>query len=50
MFRQCFQTGTITLGRHKGANNASIAAEFSLEKPATGLKLFKAIMQTPLRQ
>lgn len=50
VYRQCFQTGTITLGRHKGANNASIAAEFSLEKPATGLRLFKAIMATPLRQ
>jgi hypothetical protein len=50
VYRQCFQTGTITIGRHKGANNANIAAEFSLEKPATGSRLFKAILQTPLRQ
>lgn len=50
VYRQCFQTGTITLGRHKGANNASIAVQFAMEKPATGSKLFKAIMQTPLRQ
>jgi hypothetical protein len=50
VYRQAFQTGTITLGRHKGANNASIAVEFSLEKPATGSRLFKAIFATPLRQ
>ncbi len=49
IYRQCFQTGTITLGRKKGAANASIAAQFALEKPATGLRLFRAIMQTPLR-
>lgn len=50
VYRQCFQTGTVTLGRHKGANNATIATEFALEKPATGSRLFKAIFQTPLRQ
>jgi hypothetical protein len=50
IFRQCFQTGTVTLGRHKGANNAAISVEYSLEKPATGSRLYKAIFQTPLRQ
>lgn len=50
VWRQCFQTGTVAIGRHKGANNAAIAVEFSLEKPATGARLYKAIFQTPLRQ
>jgi hypothetical protein len=50
IYRQCIQSGTITLGRHKGANNATIATEFSLEKPATGSRLFKAIFAAPLRQ
>jgi hypothetical protein len=49
VYRQCYQTGTISLARRKGANNATIAAQFSLEKPATGAKLFKAVFQTPLR-
>lgn len=49
VYRQAYQTGTITLARRKGANNAAISAQFSLEKPATGLRLFKAIFQTPLR-
>jgi hypothetical protein len=49
VYRQAFQTGTITLARRKGANNATIATQFSLEKPATGLRLFKAVLQTPLR-
>jgi hypothetical protein len=50
VYRQCYQTGTITLARRKGATNAVLAVQFSLEKPATGLKLFKAVFQTPLRQ
>jgi hypothetical protein len=46
IFRQCFQTGTMQIQRQKGANNATIAVVFSLEKPASGSKLFKAIMST----
>jgi hypothetical protein len=49
VYRQAYQTGTVTLGRHKGANNAAISVQFALEKPATGSRLFKAIFQTPLR-
>lgn len=49
IFRQCFQTGDAQIQRQKGANNATISVEFTLEKPATGSKLFKAIMQSPLR-
>jgi hypothetical protein len=49
VFRQCFQTGDTTITRAKGSANATIAVEFSLEKPATGSKLFKAVMKTPDR-
>ncbi len=49
VFRQCFQTGTMKIARKKGAANAVMAVEFSLEKPATGSKLFKAIMASPGR-
>lgn len=49
IFRQCFQTGDVSIQRQKGAANATISVDFSLEKPATGAKLFKAIMQSPLR-
>jgi hypothetical protein len=46
IFRQCFQTGDMTIQRQKGANNATLALDFSLEKPNTGAKLFKVIMST----
>lgn len=46
IWRQCFQTGDMSIQRQKGANNATISAEFTLEKPASGSKLFKAIMST----
>jgi hypothetical protein len=46
IFRQCFQTGTMQIVRQKGAANATIATTFTLEKPASGSKLFKAIMST----
>lgn len=49
IFRQCFQTGDMTITRAKGANNATISVEYTLEKPATGSKLFKAIMVSPGR-
>lgn len=44
IFRQCFQTGDAQIQRQKGANNATISVEFTLEKPASGSKLFKALM------
>jgi hypothetical protein len=46
IWRQCFQTGDLTITRAKGAANATIACEFSLEKPTTGLALYRAIMAT----
>jgi len=49
VWRQCLQTGQMKIVRAKGAANATIATVFSLEKPATGSRLFKAILQTPLR-
>lgn len=44
VFRQCFQTGDISLTRAKGASNATLACEFTLEKPASGQKLYKAVL------
>jgi hypothetical protein len=49
VYRQCYQTGDSTITRAKGAAKATISCEFTLEKPATGAKLYKAIMQSPLR-
>ena len=49
IFRQCFQTGDISIDRRKGADRATISVEYSLEKPATGARLYKAIFQSPLR-
>ena len=49
IYRQCLQSGTAKISRQKGNNNATIATTFSLEKPASGARLFKAILQTPLR-
>lgn len=46
IYRQCFQTGQMQIQRQKGANNATISCEFTLEKPSTGAKLFKAIFGT----
>jgi len=50
VYRQCFQTGTISIARGKGNANANIATEFTLEKPATGSRLYKAIFAAPQRQ
>jgi hypothetical protein len=49
VWRQCLMNGQLKIVRAKGAANASIAAVFGLEKPATGSRLFKAILATPLR-
>jgi len=34
---QCFNTGQVSIARRKGADNANIPVEFSLEQPATGM-------------
>lgn len=41
VFRQCLQGGSIGLENRKGATKSTIAANFQLEKPATGLKILK---------
>lgn len=50
IYRQCFNTGQVALPRKKGASKAVLPTTFQLEKPATGLQPFRAIMQAPLRQ
>jgi hypothetical protein len=50
VFRQGLQTGQLTIVRQKGANNATMSAEFMLEKPASGSRIYKAIFQSPARQ
>lgn len=35
VWRQCFQTGQVTIGRKKGADNATIPVEFNLEVPSS---------------
>lgn len=50
VYRQCYQTGDLTISRRKGNTNATIATIWTLEKPATGSKLYKAIFATPSRQ
>jgi hypothetical protein len=49
VWRQALMNGQLKIVRAKGAANATMAAVFALEKPATGSRLFKAILQTPLR-
>lgn len=49
VWRQAIMNGQMKIVRAKGAANATIASAFALEKPATGSRLFKAILQTPLR-
>jgi hypothetical protein len=49
VYRQGINTGQMKIARQKGQNNAVIDAEFMLEKPATGSKLFKAIFASPAR-
>jgi len=44
VFRQCYQEGDIQITRGAGATKALVPCQFRLEKPTTGLKLFKAIM------
>ena len=49
VYRQAYQNGDTTITRAKGAAKATISCQFTLEKPATGAKLFKAMMASPLR-
>jgi hypothetical protein len=46
IFRQCFQTGDATITRAKGAAKATIAMQYTLEKPTTGARLYRVIMAT----
>jgi hypothetical protein len=46
IFRQCFQTGDTTITRAKGAAKATIAMQYTLEKPTTGARLYRVIMAT----
>ncbi|MEV0584108.1 hypothetical protein [Nonomuraea sp. NPDC050310] len=48
VFRKALQQGNMEINRRKGAEKATIACEFKLEKPA-GAKLFKAILAAPTR-
>jgi len=48
VFRQCFSDGEVSIERRKGADNATIAVEYELEKP-TSARIFKAIMASPGR-
>jgi len=50
VFRQCLMSGQLQIQRQKGANNATMACEFMLEKPAYGARLYKAIFAAPQRQ
>lgn len=50
VWRQAFMLGSLTMTRAKGAANTTINCEYTLEKPATGAKLFKAMMASPQRQ
>jgi hypothetical protein len=50
VWRQCKQDGEIVIPRGKGAAKALIPCSFKVQKPATGLKAWKCILSTPLRQ
>jgi len=49
IWRQALMNGALKITRTKGSSNATIACTFTLEKPATGAKLYKAILAAPLR-
>jgi len=36
VMEQCLQAGTLTIGRHKGVDNAGVTMEFHAELPASG--------------
>jgi len=41
IFRQCLQGGSVSIANRKGTELSTLPANFQLEKPATGKKLFK---------
>lgn len=45
VWRRCLQTGSVAIGRRKGAAKATIPLSFLLE-PVAGLRPFKAIMKS----
>lgn len=49
VWRQCKQNGEIVIPRGKGAAKALIPCTFKIQKPATGLRAWKAIYASPLR-
>lgn len=50
VWRQCKQVGEINIPRAKGAAKAVIPCTFRVQKPATGLRAWKAILAAPKRQ
>jgi hypothetical protein len=48
VWRQCFQTGTVSVQRRKGAAKATLPMSFSVEKPAAGGRPFKVIQSKTL--
>jgi hypothetical protein len=44
VYRKCLQTGGMEMSRQKGAAKATISCSFKLEKPTSGAKPFKAIL------
>ena len=43
IFRQVFQSGSVSMDRRKGADKTLIPVEFALEKPSSGGSPFKAL-------
>jgi hypothetical protein len=50
VWRQAFMLGSLTMTRAKGAANTTMNCEFTLEKPASGSRIFKAMFAAPQRQ
>jgi hypothetical protein len=49
VWRQAIMDGALKIARQKGNTNATMACQFSLERPQSGAKLFKALFASPLR-
>jgi hypothetical protein len=49
IYRDAVMNGAMKITRKKGAANATIACVFELQKPATGQKIYRAILAAPLR-
>lgn len=43
VWRQCFQSGNVSVARKNGADKATIPVEMRIEKPANGAKPFKVL-------